>query len=73
MVADEVSALVEVGLAPVQALDAASWGARDYLGAQVLEEGAPADLLVLPADPRDDVEVLRAPTAVVLRGRVVRG
>ena len=72
-VADEVSALVEVGLTPVQALDAASWGARDYLGAQVLEEGAPADLLVLPADPRDDVEVLRAPTAVVLRGRVVRG
>ncbi len=69
LVAEEVSALVGAGLAPLAALDAATWGARAYLGAPTLQEGAPADLLVLPADPRDDVAVLRAPRAVVLRGR----
>ena len=34
-----------------------------------LEEGAPADLVVYPADPRTDVAVLAAPSLVVLRGR----
>lgn len=71
LVADEVAALVEAGLTPLQALSAATWGSRAYLGAPALEEGAPADLLVLPADPREDVDVLRAPRAVVLRGRAV--
>ena len=67
----EVAALVTAGLSPLQALDAATWGARSYLRAPVLEEGAPADLVVLPADPREDVTVLAAPRAVVLRGRAV--
>lgn len=73
LVPDEVAALVAAGLTPLQALEAASWGARAYLGHPALEEGAAADLLVLPADPREDVAVLRGTTAVVLRGRVVRG
>ncbi|MDP9397796.1 MAG: amidohydrolase, partial [Actinomycetota bacterium] len=38
----------------------------------LLEEGAPADFVVLPADPRADLRVLAAPRRVVLRGRVVR-
>ncbi|GMA88814.1 amidohydrolase [Angustibacter aerolatus] len=47
-------------------------GAREWLGRGGLVEGAPADLVVLPADPRTDVSALRHPTAVVLRGRAFR-
>ena len=56
-------------LPPGRALDAATWGARRYLGHPVLEEGAPADLVVLAEDPRRDVRALAGPRAVVLRGR----
>ncbi|SDQ75867.1 Imidazolonepropionase [Quadrisphaera sp. DSM 44207] len=73
MVAAEVAALAGAGVGPLRALDAAAWGARRYLGHPVLEEGAPADLVVLDADPREDVAALAHPRAVVLRGRVVGG
>ena len=69
--ADEVVELVRAGLTPVEALDAACWRARDWLGHPGLDEGAPADLVVVRADPRDDVAVLADPSAVVLRGRRV--
>jgi len=71
LVATEVAALRDCGLSAVEALDAATWGARAYLGAPALTEGAPADLVVYDADPRDDVGVLASPRAVVLRGEVV--
>ncbi len=67
----EVAALVEAGLPPVAALDAACWAARAWLGRDGLVEGAQADLVVYPADPRGDVAVLEAPDLVVLRGRAV--
>ena len=70
--ADEVEALATAGLPTLAALSAASWTARAWLGRDGLTEGAPADLLVLDDDPREDLRVLRAPRAVVLRG-VVRG
>ncbi|MFI7587765.1 amidohydrolase family protein [Spongisporangium articulatum] len=69
LVAQEVGELVCAGLTPVQALDAATWAARAWLGRAGLEEGAQADLVVYPEDPRADVRVLAAPRAVVLRGR----
>jgi imidazolonepropionase-like amidohydrolase len=52
---------------------AASGRTRAWLGAEGLDEGASADLVVFDADPREDVAVLAAPRAVVLRGQVVRG
>ena len=55
------------------ALGAASWRAREWLGADSLEEGASADLVVFDADPRQHLGVLREPRLVILRGRVVRG
>jgi len=70
--ADEVEALAEAGLPTVVALAAATWSAREWLGRDGLVEGAPADLVVLDSDPREDLRVLRAPRAVVLRG-VVHG
>lgn len=71
LVAAEVAELVAAGLPRVVALDAACWAARRWLGHPGLAEGEPADLVVYPADPREDVTVLAHPTAVVLRGRVV--
>jgi imidazolonepropionase-like amidohydrolase len=71
-VRDEVQALVDAGLPPVAALDAACWSARRWLGRPGVEEGAQADVVVLADDPRRDVGVLRAPRAVVLRGRPYR-
>ena len=73
LVAQEAAELARAGLPTAVVLDAATWGARRWLGRPALEEGADADLLVLPADPRADLGVLAAPTAVVLRGVAVRG
>lgn len=71
LVAGEVAELVAAGFSPADALDAACWAARRWLGAPGLAPGDPADLVVYPADPRTDPAVLAHPTAVVLRGRVV--
>ncbi|HEX8498479.1 MAG TPA: amidohydrolase family protein [Actinomycetales bacterium] len=73
LVAQEVAELVRAGLPATTALDAACWGARRWLGRPALHEGADADLVVYPTDPREDVGVLAHPTAVVLRGTAVRG
>jgi imidazolonepropionase-like amidohydrolase len=69
---DEVIALHEAGMTREQALAAGSWAARSWLGWPGLTEGSPADLLVFAADPRDDLQVLRDPSMIMLRGRVVR-
>ncbi|MFJ3715867.1 amidohydrolase family protein [Streptomyces sp. NPDC090057] len=71
LVAAEVAELITAGIPAVQAVAAASWSARAWLGRPGLEEGAPADLVVYEADPRADVRVLAAPRRVVLNGRVV--
>ncbi|MFJ1822403.1 amidohydrolase family protein [Streptomyces sp. NPDC088139] len=71
LVADEVAELVKAGIPAVDALSATAWGARRWLGRPVLEEGAPADLVVYDEDPRADVRVLAAPRRVVLNGRVI--
>jgi imidazolonepropionase-like amidohydrolase len=69
---DELATLVRAGLPTDYALGGASWRAREYLGRPGLAEGEPADLLVLAEDPRRNLDTLRAPTRIVLRGRVVR-
>jgi imidazolonepropionase-like amidohydrolase len=70
-IAAEVAALAEVGLDPSAAIGAASWSAREWLGWQSLSEGAPADIVGYPTDPRQDLAVLRSPSRIMLRGRVV--
>ena len=68
----EVVAMTELGMPAHDALGAASWRAREWLGWNAgLEEGAPADFVVYPRDPRADLGALFEPTRVVLRGRVV--
>jgi imidazolonepropionase-like amidohydrolase len=72
-IADEVRALHAAGLPAVDALAAASWRAREWLGyPPTLEEGSPADFVVYDADPRDNLDVLAAPRRIMLRGAVVR-
>jgi imidazolonepropionase-like amidohydrolase len=71
-IAGEVLELAAYGFAPEDALGAASWRARQWLGWNAtLEEGAPADFVVLDRNPLEDLSVLKSPTRVVLRGRVV--
>lgn len=66
--------LLARGMGAQAALGAASWRARDWLGREDgVGVGSSADLVVYPADPRQDLTVLAFPTAVVLRGRVVAG
>ncbi len=72
MLVGEIEALHTAGLSREQALGAASWNARDWLGYAGLTDGAEADLLVFDRDPRADLEVLHRPSRIVLRGVVVR-
>jgi imidazolonepropionase-like amidohydrolase len=73
-IVDEIVALHHrAGMSRAAALGAASWRARGWLGMPEQVHGAPADLVVYDADPRADLEVLRHPSRMVLRGAVVRG
>ncbi|TVT51407.1 amidohydrolase family protein [Amycolatopsis rhizosphaerae] len=68
---DEIEALWRAGMSREQALGAASWAAREWLGHPGIAEGAPADFLVFDGDPREDLAVLRTPRHIVLRGALV--
>jgi len=68
-IADEIEALKRVGMSPTDALGAACWDARAWLGRPALEHGASADLVCYADDPRE-LGVLDHPDLVILRGRV---
>ena len=71
-IADEVLALNAVGMSPQDALAAASWRAREWLGVDSgLAEGEVANFVAYEGQPWD-LEQLRRPLFKVLRGRVVR-
>ena len=70
-IAREVEALAGIGMSPTDALGAACWDARAWLGRPALVDGAPADLLCFTEDPRNGAAVLSRPDRVILRGRVV--
>ena len=72
LVAAEVAELCAAGLPVPEAVGAASWTARRWLGRPSLGEGESADLVVYDTDPLQDVEVLAHPRAVVLRGGMSR-
>jgi imidazolonepropionase-like amidohydrolase len=71
-IAGEVAELAAYGIPAEDALGAASWRAREWLGWNpTLDAGAPADFVVYDSDPRQDLTVLKTPSRVVLRGMVV--
>jgi imidazolonepropionase-like amidohydrolase len=71
-IADEVRELATYGLSAEDALGAASWRAREWLGLSgTLEEGTTADFVVYDTDPLEDLAILKSPKRIVLRGGVV--
>jgi len=72
LIATEVQELATYGIPPQEAVAAASWRAREWLGHPPgLTEGVPADFVVYESDPVADLRVLTNPYRIVLRGRVV--
>ncbi len=72
-IVDEVEALVGMGMPVDAALAAASTGARKWLGAGVFGDDDRADVLVLDADPREDLSTLRRPREIICGGVPVGG
>jgi imidazolonepropionase-like amidohydrolase len=72
LIGEEVLELASYGLTPEDALGAASWRARSWLGLDDnLAEGTTADFVVFDRDPLEDLTVLGSPARIVLRGNVV--
>ncbi|WP_423995856.1 amidohydrolase family protein [Halorubrum trapanicum] len=70
----ELAYMVDYGLSPERALEAATVNAADLLGLDDVgrvEEGYQADLVVLDADPNEDVAAWQDPEAVFARGERV--
>jgi imidazolonepropionase-like amidohydrolase len=68
LVAREVEALTRAGFSTLEAIGAASWAAREWLGRPGIAEGESADLVVYRDDPREDVRTMADPYRVILRG-----
>jgi imidazolonepropionase-like amidohydrolase len=70
---DELRLLVEAGLSPLQALQAATLNPATYFGLtysfRTVEEGKLADLLLLDANPLVDIQNSKKIAAVVANGR----
>jgi imidazolonepropionase-like amidohydrolase len=72
LIGQEVLELTTYGLTPFDALGAASWRARSWLGLDGnLAEGTTADFVVFDRNPLEDLSVLQDPRRIVLRGAVV--
>lgn len=71
-IAEEILALHAAGLPITAALDAATWAARDWLGAGGLREGERADVVVCAEDPRLVPETITRLAHVVLAGNIRR-
>lgn len=71
LIAREVIALTRAGLSNVEAIGAATWNARTWLGQESIAEGASADLVVYTEDPRETIDTLHDPQHIILRGRRV--
>jgi imidazolonepropionase-like amidohydrolase len=71
----ELELLVRAGLSPLEALGSATLGPAELFGLAddmgVVEEGRLADLVLLTANPLDDIANTQAIEAVVAGGRVV--
>ena len=71
-ITDEMQELHDAGLPPAAVLHAATWGARAWLGAEGISEGASADVVVCSEDPRRELGTVAALKHIVIRGKVVR-
>jgi imidazolonepropionase-like amidohydrolase len=73
---DELALLVDAGMSPLAALQAATRNAAQFIGQLdrrgTIEVGKVADLVLLDKDPLADIHNTRAIQAVVLNGRLFR-
>ena len=73
---DELAALVEAGLAPIEALRTATSNPARVLGKEAdvgtIAQGKSADLVLLDANPLDDVRNTRRIAAVIFGGKLYR-
>jgi len=71
---DELALLVDAGLSPLAALQAATRNAAEFMGQLgrrgTIEVGKTADLVLLDKDPLADIHNTRSIQAVVLRGKL---
>lgn len=70
----ELQALVEAGIPALQAIEFATRRSAHLLGLDdrgLLEPGRRADLVILDADPRDDIRNTRRISSLVIAGRTV--
>jgi imidazolonepropionase-like amidohydrolase len=72
---DELALLVQAGLTPMQALQAATKNPADFLGKSktqgTIEPGKSADLLLLNANPLADIRNTRNLRALILHGKLL--
>jgi imidazolonepropionase-like amidohydrolase len=72
---EDLSFLVDAGLTPMQALQAATKNPAEFLGKSdtqgTIEQGKFADLLLLDADPLADIHNTRKIRALILRGKLL--
>ena len=73
-IAHEVAAFVELGMTPLQALQAATTVAAELLRIEkstgAIESGLDADLIIVERNPLDDVRTLQDPLLVMSNGRI---
>jgi MoxR-like ATPase len=72
---DELQLLVEAGLTPLEALQSATKSPAEFLHIEkdsgTVEKGKLADLVLLDANPLDDIRNTRKIHAVILRGKLL--
>ena len=72
---DELAELVAAGLTPMEALQSSTLNAAKYLGMTdafgTIEVGKMADLVLLEANPLDDISNTRKIAAVILEGQLI--
>lgn len=72
---DELAAMVEAGLTPYQALQTATWNPARFLGRTnelgTIDVGKLADLVLLDANPLEDIGNTQRIRAVVVNGRLL--
>jgi imidazolonepropionase-like amidohydrolase len=70
---DELALFVQAGFTPLEALQTATYNPAIFLGLGkslgTVEKGKVADLILLDADPLDDIRNTRKISAVIVNGR----